>query len=469
MIPQIALPSKLIPVFHGQADVRGAYGGRGSAKTRSFAKMAAVKGFMFGAMGITGQILCARQFMNSLDDSSLEECKRAIQDEPWLLSYYEIGDKYIKSYDGKINFSFAGLDRNISSIKSKGRILLCWVDEADVVNETAWRTLIPTLREEGEVDGKPWNAELWVTWNPLRKGSPTDLRFKNNPDPRYKIVSLNWRDNPKFPAVLERQRQRDLNNKPDEYDHIWEGAYGSSQGAILSRWVNEAERDGRIHNDVTYDKRGHGIVISSDIGFRDTAGWWYWQPVIGGAKALMYEGASGLDADDWIPIIHENLLKLGANSANGLHKIWLPSDAKAKTFQSKNTSHEKFIRAFGGGKVRIVPQSRKHDQIEAARTFIKRCEVHVEHCEDGLDGLRAWEFEYNEDSGVFSREPKHNWASHPADAFSYGCQVLKEPIEDKNDTPIDQQLISASIAHISMGKITQNHLKAMKARRENAL
>lgn len=39
---RIFLPPKLVPVFTGEAMFRGAYGGRGSAKTRSFAKMTAV-------------------------------------------------------------------------------------------------------------------------------------------------------------------------------------------------------------------------------------------------------------------------------------------------------------------------------------------------------------------------------------------------------------------------------------------
>ena len=78
---QIAIPAKLIPMFEGEADVRGSYGGRGSGKTRSFAKMIALRGYIYGMGGITGQLLCARQFMNSLDDSSLEECTRAIEEE----------------------------------------------------------------------------------------------------------------------------------------------------------------------------------------------------------------------------------------------------------------------------------------------------------------------------------------------------------------------------------------------------
>ena len=84
---RIEIPEKLIPVFDGPADVRGSYGGRGSGKTRSFAKMAAVRGYVFGMSGTKGIILCARQFMNSLEDSSLEECKRAIEEEPFLSEY----------------------------------------------------------------------------------------------------------------------------------------------------------------------------------------------------------------------------------------------------------------------------------------------------------------------------------------------------------------------------------------------
>jgi phage terminase large subunit len=34
-VAEISIPAKLIPVFEGDADVRGAYGGRGSAKTGS--------------------------------------------------------------------------------------------------------------------------------------------------------------------------------------------------------------------------------------------------------------------------------------------------------------------------------------------------------------------------------------------------------------------------------------------------
>ena len=69
---RIKLPPKLIPVFTGEAMYRGAHGGRGSAKTRSFAKMTAVRAYMWSKEGRSGVIVCAREYMNSLEDSSME-------------------------------------------------------------------------------------------------------------------------------------------------------------------------------------------------------------------------------------------------------------------------------------------------------------------------------------------------------------------------------------------------------------
>src|SRR5262245_55348189 len=117
---------------------RGAWGGRGSAKTRTFAKMAAVRGVMFAEVGVSGVIVCGREFMNSLDESSLAEVKAAILEEPWLASKYEVGEKYIRTRDGRVEFAFIGLRRSLNSIKSKARILILWVDEAEEVSEGAW-------------------------------------------------------------------------------------------------------------------------------------------------------------------------------------------------------------------------------------------------------------------------------------------------------------------------------------------
>ena len=188
MTPQVNLPAKLVPVFTGNAMYRGAWGGRGSAKTRSFAKMSAVQGIRFAQANMPGVIVCGREFMNSLDDSSFAEVKAAIESEPWLAERYDCGEKYIRTRDKRISFAFIGLRHNLGSIRSKARIRLLWVDEAEDVSEEAWMVADPTVREEG--------SEIWATWNPRRKNSATHKRFRLDPPADAKIVEMNWRDNP---------------------------------------------------------------------------------------------------------------------------------------------------------------------------------------------------------------------------------------------------------------------------------
>lgn len=221
---KLEIPPKLIPVFTGEARYRGAHGGRGSAKTRTFALMTAVRAMMFAEAGVSGTILCAREFMNSLEDSSMEEVKQAIRSVPWLDAYFEIGERFIRTKNRRVYYTFAGLRHNLDSLKSKARILIAWIDEGEGVTEIAFQKLLPTVREDG--------SEVWLTWNPERDGSPIDVRFRKNPPPESKIVELNYTDNPWFPDVLDLERRSDYERlDPQTYAWIWEGAYRENSDA----------------------------------------------------------------------------------------------------------------------------------------------------------------------------------------------------------------------------------------------
>ncbi|HDL6191328.1 TPA: PBSX family phage terminase large subunit [Mannheimia haemolytica] len=228
MKAQIELPPKLLPVFAKDYRYKGAYGGRGSGKTRAFAKMSAVSAYKRAMRGESGVILCGREFMNSLEESSLEEVKQAIKSEPFLANFFDVGEKYVRTKDGRISYVFSGLRHNLDSIKSKARILIAWIDEAETVSETAWRKLIPTVREN--------NSEIWVTWNPENRGSATDTRFRQNPPENSCIIEMSYQDNPWFPDVLEQERLNDKQRLDDAtYRWIWEGAYLEASEAQIFR------------------------------------------------------------------------------------------------------------------------------------------------------------------------------------------------------------------------------------------
>lgn len=421
---QIALPEKLIPVFEGDADVRGAYGGRGSAKTRSFAKMIALRGYIYGMAGVSGQLLCARQFMNSLEDSSLEECKRAIEDEPFLAAYYDIGEKYIRSRDGRIWFAFAGLDRNIGSIKSKGRILICWVDEAEPVTDGAFTTLIPTLREEG--DG--WNAELWVTWNSKRKTAAVEKRFRYSTDPRVKVVELNWRDNPKFPAKLERDRQRDLKERPDQYDHIWEGGFATAiEGAYYAASLLKARQEGRIGR-VAADPL-MTIRLFVDIGGTgaraDAFTMWAKQFIGKEIRVLDYYESVGQPIGAHLAWMNSR----GYTSDRA--QIWLPHDGATQD-KVIDVSYESAFRKAGYS-VTVVPNQGKGAaaaRIEQTRLMFPRCWFNEETTEAGREALGFYHEKRDAERNI-GLGPEHDWSSHGADSFGLGCVVYEEPQEYK--------------------------------------
>lgn len=424
---ELELPDKLIDVFTGPADVRGAFGGRGSGKTRSFAKMAAVRGYKFGLAGQKGIILCARQFMNSLSDSSLEEVKRAIEDEPWLAAWYEIGQNYIRSKCGSIEFAFAGLDRNIASVKSKGRILICWVDEAEPVTDEAWNILIPTLREEGA----DWNAELWVTWNPKRKTAPVESRFRGSDNVLTKVVELNWIDNPKFPAKLERQRLEDMEKRPDQYGHIWNGDYVSVvAGAYYAACITKAKQEGRIGRvpaDPLMTLRAF-VDIGGTGAKADAFTMWIAQFVGREIRVLDYYEVVGQPLE-----AHLNWMR-GKGYTPERCQIWLPHDGSTQD-KVYDVSYESALKK-AGYKVTVVPNQGKgaaKARVEAVRRLFGAMWINEATTQSGVDAL-GWYHEKIDTVRGVGLGPEHDFSSHGADSFGLMAVVYEEPKIAKKPT-----------------------------------
>lgn len=412
---RIELPPKLIPIFVGEADVRGSYGGRGSAKTRSFAKMTAVRAYMWAQAGRKGIILCGRQFMNSLDDSSLEEVKAAIESEPWLNEHFDIGEKYVRTKCGNISYKFAGLDRNIDSIKSKARILLCWVDEGEPVTEEAWTKLIPTLREE--------DSELWVTWNPESKRSATHKRFREVSDDRMKVVEMNWRDNPWFPKTLERKRVKDLNERPEKYEHIWEGGFViAHEGAYYAKDLALAKEQGRIGRVSADPLMTYRAIF--DIGGTgakaDAVSIWIEQWIGKEIRVLNYYEAVGQPLATHVQWLRDN--------GYGKALCILPHDGSTND-KVYDVSYESAL-IEAGFEVLVIPNQGKGAakmRIEATRRLFPSMWFDEEKTQAGRDALAWYHEKKSEDDRNIGLGPNHDWSSHGADAFGLGAVAYEEP------------------------------------------
>lgn len=369
---------------------------------------------MWDQAGREGIILCGRQFMNSLEDSSLEEIKAAIRSEEWLAPHFDIGEKYVRTKSGRISYSFSGLDRNIDSIKSKSRILLGWVDEAEPVADVAWTKLIPTLREE--------DSELWVTWNPERKNSATHRRFRESSDPRIKVAEINWRDNPRFPAILDRQRLRDQEQRPDQYDHIWEGAFVAAvEGAYFAASLSKAKdekRIGRVPADPLMTYRAFWDIGGTGAK-ADATTIWIAQFIGREIRVLDYYEAQGQPLATHVQWLRDN--------GYGKALCYLPHDG-AHSEKVFDASYEGSLRQ-AGFEVTVVPNQGRGAakmRVEAARRMFPAIWFNEASTEAGRDALGWYHEKRSSDDRGIGLGPEHDWSSHGADSFGLMC-IVYEP------------------------------------------
>ena len=406
---------KLIPVFEGKADFRYAFGGRGSSKSVGFHKMAATLGAIWDSLGKSGVILCIREFMNSLEDSSLQDVKSAIEADPWLQTMYEVGEKYVRTRSGRIKFVFAGTSVNLDSIKSKSKILLVVAEEAENIPSDAWEKIVPTVREE--------DSEIWAIYNPETDRSWVHKNLRLSNSPMTKGVEINWRDNTWWTQKLERLRLKALEEDPDNYDHIWEGAFKTVfKGSYYTRDLTKARVDGRI-TDVPADPlmtyRAYWDIGGTGAK-ADACTIWIVQFVGQKINALDYYEAVGQPL-----ATHVNWLR-----TNGYENALciLPHDGVKHDAVYTVTYESALIDA--GFKVEVVPNQGTGAatmRIEATRRIFNKVWFNDKPTEQGRKTLAAYRENWNEDRGV-GLGPLHDWASNGADSFGLMAVHYEEPM-----------------------------------------
>lgn len=281
----VQVPRKLIPIFFTDKRYIVLYGGRGSAKSATAATWMAIRGYQN-----PGPRLVSREYQNSLSDSSFAEIKRAITREgsdgkpvyPWLKSFYDIGETYIRG--GASEFIFRGLHRNTDSIKSITGLKDCWIEEGDNVSKESFLAVDPTIREP--------DSKIIIVLNPKNADAYIYQRFIVGNDPDALVIECNYHDNPWFPDVLERLRKSAESGDPDMYAHVWLGQLITRTDAQIfgGRWKVEEFTPG-----AGWDGPYDGL----DFGFSNdpTAGVRVW--IQGRRLCIEHEcGRVGLELDD---------------------------------------------------------------------------------------------------------------------------------------------------------------------------
>lgn len=281
-------------------------------------------------------------------------------------------------------------------------------------------------RYPSKIQGGPTWYGIWADTNPWHSGHWVAKLF-NQGLADYKVFRQPGGRDPDV---------ENIENLPDGYyrrlvagkDSEWVKVYVDGQdassdvGSVWGPWIAELEKRGGIS---AFSHPNDGVFASFDLGHSDATGIWFWRINSHGVPDIIdhYEN-HGEGPSHYFAVLDAK----GYDYA----KIWLPHDARHKTFATQVTALDQFIERYGAGKVAITPQLSIADGLAAARWMLEQPMRIHERCgaigrlgHSGLDALRDYRFDWDEENQCFSRTPVHNFASHSADAFRYVALVVK--------------------------------------------
>lgn len=402
---QIKFPEKLEFLLTKKCRYKGAKGGRGSAKSWSFARALLILG---SASKL--RILCTREVQKSIKQSVHKLLKDQIE-SLGLASFYQVLENEIRGLNGT-EFSFSGLsDQTVDSIKSFEGVDIVWVEEAQSVSKRSWKTLIPTIRKA--------SSEIWLSFNPELETDETYDRFVTNAPEDCIIVDMNYTDNPWFPAVLEQERLHARSTLPKaEYENIWEGkCMPAVVGAIYFEQVSKAEEEKRLCN-VPYDPMLKVHVVF-DLGWNDAM-----------AISLVQKHGSELRIIEYIEDSHKTLdwysNELKTRKYNW-GQVWLPHDGRHKNFQTGKSAED--VMKELGWEVKITKNMAIEDGIRMVRMLFGRMYIDKTKCDRLIQCAKRYKRSINQTTNE-PGAPFHDEWSHGADNLRYIAVNAEEMTND---------------------------------------
>lgn len=365
------------------ARYKGAWGGRGSAKSHFFAGL-----WLEENVAKKLDFVCLRETLKSLEFSvkKLLESKIAQYNAG---AYFDVQDRRILSKLGGVTI-FEGMQNHTAdSIKSLEGFDRAWFEEAQNASNNSLTLLRPTIRKEG--------SELWFSWNPRHATDPIDVLLRGDDlPPGAVVVNANYTDNPWFPKELRDEMEYDRKRDPDKYAHVWLGGYQSrSEARVFKNW--------RIEE---FDVPDSAVIMQgADWGFSIDPSVLVQCYIVGRKLYVPYEAYMVGCEIDSLP----SLFKTVPDS----EKWWITADsARPETIS--------YMQRHGYAKMGAAIKGAK--SLEEGVEFLKSFDIVVHpRCKHVIDELSLYSYEIDDQTGkVIPKLADKN--NHTIDALRYACE-----------------------------------------------
>lgn len=397
----IQFPEKLEFLFR-PSRYKVAYGGRGGSKSWGFARALLLLGTAKKL-----RIVCAREFQKSINESVHQLLRDQIE-ALGLSHYYTVTDTYIEGKNGTL-FTFHGLKHNVQNIKSLEGADIVWVEEANNVSTKSWEVLIPTIRKEG--------SEIWVSFNPELETDAAYQDFVLDTPVNAIVVKINWSDNPWFPQVLRDEMERLKSKDYDKYLHVWEGHTKQAlDGAIYEDELRKVTKDGRICR-VPYDPQ-YRVHRFWDLGWADNTAIWFVQFVGLEVRVIRHLSASRRTISSLLTEMQGFEYLYGED--------WLPHDAESGNAASEGESVADILRKAQCDVHTVKRTKNVVADLDKVRTLFPRMLFDLQNTADGVQSLRRYVWNTDDEGNARGRQPKHDQYSHDADALRTLAMAIEQ-------------------------------------------
>jgi len=253
---------------------------------------------------------------------------------------------------------------------------------------------------------------------------------KNTPD-QWFFQILRASETGIIPAD-ELARQRSLMSE-NEYEQEFECSFDAAiTGAVYGLQMGEALKSGRI-GAVPYDPE---LPVDTlwDLGYDDSTALWFRQRARNENRLIGYYENSGKDIKHYCDYLAEKPWKTNYG------KHYVPHDAANKLLAAGGRSiYQQMTQDHGLQNVQVIQATSQQNSIEALRKILAICWFDEIECEQGIEGARQYQFEWDDDKKTFRSKPLHNWASHPCDALEILGQIDRPLPETRQSEPMKGQ------------------------------
>lgn len=381
-------------------------------------------------------LVCHRRFgktvmaINHLLDETLN-CKkprpRFAYIAPFRTQAKTVAWDYLKHYTNPI----PGREWNESELRCDlpggGRVTLFGADNADALRGQYFDGVV--LDEFGDMAPRVWSEVIrpalsdrmgWAIFIGTPKG-PNHFADLYQCDGDYKeAVGEDW-----FRATYKASETGIVNERElkearttmtrAQYEQEFECSFMAAVlGAVYGEEFREVDAGKRIAG--VPAEKGLPVHTAWDLGIGDSTAIWLFQIAGREIRVIDYIESFGVGLDWYARALKERPHLYGTHL--------LPHDANVKELGTGRSRVETL--ADYGIKATVLPNQRLEDGINAARGIFSRCWFDAEKCRDGVNSLRLYQYEYDDKRRTFSPRPRHDHASHAADAFRYLAMGLNK-------------------------------------------